>query len=96
MNWMLALAFFGIGVVITTLVFLVRDEYAFRQYRDEAENAIFNPESWCCKNCKIYAEVDSKYKNYDKVIDELVNERCVDCPISIAEDIISATGVTKK
>ena len=96
MNCMLALAFAGIGAVITALFFLVRDEIFFRQYRDEAECAIFNPESWCDKHCKIYEEIDSKYKDYDDVLNDLVNNHCVNCPISIAGDIIHATGGKKK
>ena len=96
MNWMLALAFIGIGAVITALVFMVRDEYSYRQYVNEAETAIFNSESWCDKNCKICEEINSRYKDPDDALDELVNHHCVNCPISIAGDIISAEEVMKK
>ena len=51
---------------------------------------LHNPESFCFEHCKIQEKVFSQFEDPDDAIDILVNQYCVDCPVSIACDILES------
>ena len=54
-----------------------------------AEYIIYNPNSFCNENCKIYEDVNSRFKDPDDAWNELDSENyCWKCPIFLAQDII--------
>jgi hypothetical protein len=62
-----------------------------------AEYIIYNPNSFCNEHCKIYEEVNSKYKDPDDAWNELDSENnCWKCPIFLAQDIIEEKERKKK
>ena len=93
MTFFLYVLFYILLVIIGICIGVLWEQSMSYRY---AEHHVMNSDDFCYNHCKIFEEVDSQFKDPDDVLKELdYGDHCVDCPIYLAQDIITDKALSK-
>lgn len=79
---------FLLGIAVLLIIWIVSDKHKRKEWIQQRELQIYNPESFCYQHCKFSDQCYSEVKDPDLAEAHLVNEFCIHCPVGLAQDVI--------